>query len=227
MKRMFIFGIGLLLVVGIGDVRSRLFFASAGNRPYGPKQETKEDLVSIVLDPKAPTQDRIRALETLRKATGQDETLSVASLIQPHVALDLRVAAVEALEDMTCVAPCVRVVLHYAERVWRGERKLEDRFKGDGNSEIEEKQSQLDAKILVLLARRKTVTGKVLEDVYGLGTASPSLFALHIVDSILLKEACDDLVHPFASMPPDPIIKGELTKVLGHVCSGRPRGPHT
>lgn len=52
----------------------------------------------------------------------------LASLLVPHKSIRTREAVASALQDHPCDTQCVLAVLHYLERIWRGEENIEDRM---------------------------------------------------------------------------------------------------
>jgi hypothetical protein len=112
---------------------------------------------------------------------------------------------------------CVRFVLHYLERIWRGERGIEDRF-----PDAEPTQQLLEGDILDMLYeslnQNKLSTLGVLTDIYGLGTINPSPFTLFLIEKIRLKEACAELTRPFELASPQDPRRPEVTRVAAKVC---------
>lgn len=142
--------------------------------------------------------EAIRAL-----ASRQDPSIPIAlaNLLQPHVSLRVRGAAAEALGKLPCTAECVGAVLHYLERLWWGEPNSEDGTKPPENPRIQEfyrnakaglarEQDGVYQALYGVLKRENRLTLENLVQIYGLGTAGPSKFALALVARIRLNEAC-------------------------------------
>lgn len=123
----------------------------------------------------------------------------LTGLLQPHEDLSSRQAAADALESLQCKGNCVYPILHYLERVWRGELNDEDRWifpEGSNrtNSKTKSAQKELYASLDGLLQREREETVTVLVRVYGLESSAPSPFALTTVTRLGLSEACPMLL---------------------------------
>ncbi len=138
---------------------------------------------------------RSAAMEALGKRGDPDVALALAKLLQPHEGLDTRQQVAAALQDMPCNTECAAVILHYLERVWRGEPNYEDRTVSawdpqEGIAITHRDQQALYASLDKVLKREKVATLTDLAQVYGLGSDNPSLFALDLVSRLGLPEAC-------------------------------------
>src|SRR6266436_6111192 len=91
-------------------------------------QRSTSMLLDIALrqNPVAP-EAQTEAIKALSKRKNAEIATVFANLLQPHERLGIRQAAATALKDLPCKGDCVRSVLHYLERVWRGEPNEEDR----------------------------------------------------------------------------------------------------
>jgi hypothetical protein len=177
-------------------------------------------LVSIALDHSSDIDSRVEAVHELGRCGSLRTSNDIADLLQPHVSLIIRSAVANTIQVTGCPEKCVPKILHYLERDWRGETKLESRVKNapfEPPSYAQETQSVADALAHVLLDR-KLETLDVLSQVYGLGSTNPSPFAVHIVAVLKLKEACGALQRPFKLVPPPPSLQEEITRVRIAVC---------
>lgn len=148
------------------------------------------------LAPEAQTE----AIKALRDRKDPEIAVALANLLQPHEGLGTRQAAATALKDLSCKGDCIGSVLHYLERVWRGEPNEEDRIvfpPGTENLRSGQHTSQqvLYDTLYSVLQRERIETLTKLVQVYGLGSDSPSPFALDLVSRIQLQEACPYLLE--------------------------------
>jgi len=182
--------------------------------------EAKGAILEIALNPQTEIDKRLRAVEWLGQHTDRGDSTRVASLLQPHNALALRLAVGKTINRTGCSPACVRIVLHYLERIWRGDRASEDRFRSN-TSELDRTgllKEELLAYVLSTLQKEKSSTLGVLESIYGLGSTTPSPFAVYVVDEINLKEACGDMTIPFVGMPPDDVVRSSLDRTVRRLC---------
>jgi len=140
------------------------------------------------------------AIKALRDRKDPEIAIALANLLQPHEGMSTRQAAATALKGLPCKSNCVRSILHYLERVWRGEPNEEDRTvfpSGTENLRSDQQASQqvLYGTLYSVLQREKTETLTNLMQVYGLGSDDPSRFALDLLSRIELHEACGYLLQ--------------------------------
>jgi hypothetical protein len=194
------------------DAVDRLFQEAAGNptffrnntdsrsallklAKYSGKRST-DMLLRIALGQSAPwasTQaDAIKALSERREPEIATE---LAILLQPHQALEIRRAVAKSLETLPCEQECVASILHYLERISRGELNYEDAFVYPADlapvlGSHKEQQLEVYKSLDLVLQQRKADTLAVLVAVYGLGSVEPSEFALDVIARTQLTEAC-------------------------------------
>lgn len=140
------------------------------------------------------------AIRALGDRENPEISVSLANLLQPHEGLDTRQAVAEALQELPCKGECTRSILHYLERVWRGEPNYEDRTMRppgfeDVKTSLQKEQQTLYATLYLVLQRNKVETVTALAQVYGLGSDGPSTFALDLVSRLGLHEACPSLLQ--------------------------------
>jgi hypothetical protein len=138
---------------------------------------------------------RTEAIKALHDRNDPDVAVALANLLQPHEGLNSRQAAATALKDLPCNSVCIRSVLHYFERIWHGELNYEDRtirplgFE-DATTNLKKDQQTLYSTLYLVLRREKVETFTSLAQVYGLGSDTPSTFALDLVSRLGLPEGC-------------------------------------
>jgi hypothetical protein len=140
------------------------------------------------------------AIKALGERNDAEVVPTLTSLLQPHQALGIRLAAADALRSVACDGLCVRSLLHYLERVWRGEKNEEDRRVFPPGTELLrdaklQEQRTLYEALHSVLRRANTETLRNLEQTYGLGSANPSPFALDLLGRLELREACPLLLR--------------------------------
>jgi hypothetical protein len=197
------------------DVDSRIEAVGAICSISGDK--STDALLEISLHPGVEVNVRVRAIQGLKDRWSPEIATRLAVLLQPHNSIVLRNEVSTAIREHSCPTMCIRFVLHYLERIWRGERGLEDRF-----PDPEPTQQRLEAETLDslygLLLKNKLATLRILTDIYGLGTTNPSPFALLVIEKTALKEACSELIRPFELASPDDPRRHEIENAFGRVC---------
>ncbi len=175
----------------------------------------------------APAQEnRLAAIQLLVDRKAAPEVSRLSELLLPTESLPVRQAVASAIYKTGCSPECVRNVLYYQERIWRGDRPAED-TQAEPPQEISEPEKELRTSLDEVLKKNKQATGLVLTKVYGLATDFPSPFAVETVERLDLKEACPLLMHTYLSVKDNvrasPEFKqvSEAVKTLGCPGSGQ------
>lgn len=137
--------------------------------------------------------------------------MTLASRLQPQEGLDTRKAAAVALQNLPCNSECIASILRYLERIWHGEKNLEDRWElPPGNERVlanyRTGQQALYNDLYSVLRREKKETFTSLVRVYGFGSVVPSPFALDLVSRLDFYEVCPYLQeseHQVKDLLPD------------------------
>jgi len=143
---------------------------------------------------------QVEAIKDLAMRDDPQVPVAVAELLQPQEGLDTRQAAATALQHLPCRDECNRSILHYLERIWRGEPNYEDRtplppdFR-DVTASLQEDQQTLYGNLYSVLRRERMETLTNLVKVYGLGTDAPSAFALDLISRLGMRDACPLLLR--------------------------------
>lgn len=157
---------------------------------------------------------QIEAIKALRDRRGEPEIgTELASLLQPHVALGVRQAAAHSLENLPCKRECIDSILYYLERAQRGELRddvllpsnaavtaFDDQIKAD----IHKDEEAIATDLYAVLRREKQPTFLAFQDVYGIGSTRPSLFALDLLPRLPFPEACSLLLRSANALAPFP-----------------------
>ena len=133
------------------------------------------------------------AISALAERRDPAIAVRLADLMQPYLAIGTRRAVAGALSKLPCPADCIRSVLHYKERIWRGEPNFEERLSLYSTYQREQ-QEEVITLLNSVLIREQTVTLQVLRKIYGLGTENPSLFTLALIRQLRLNSACSELL---------------------------------
>jgi hypothetical protein len=227
--------VGALVAIGAGvfvydnyrsGVMARLYAEALGYPPYYRGSKESQTAVKILAayrgrhstamlidlasrqNPLAPGA-QTEAINALRDRKDPEIATALANLLQPHEALSTRQAAATALKGLPCKGDCIRLVLHYLERVMRGEPNEEDRIvfpPGTENLKADQQTSQqvLYDTLYSILEQEKIETLTDLVQVYGLGSEDPSPFALELPPRIQLREGCPYLLQSDQSIKISP-----------------------
>ena len=120
----------------------------------------------------------------------------LARLLQPNSTLPVREAVADSLKSLPCNYNCMASVMHYLERISRGELNSEDQGPADPSidqdvgSKLANEQQALYQTLYEILRSKPSTTLRVLIDTYGVGTSMPSTFALTLATSANLRVAC-------------------------------------
>lgn len=146
------------------------------------------------------TDIRTEAIKALAQSDDPSIPAEIASLIQPHEGLDVRKAAAQALNHLTCKGECLRMILQYLDRVWRGEPNYEDLLTNPTHSDtviasVKGDQAQIYSALYTVLKRESPETLSILIHVYGIASGNPSLFGLDLLGRLHLQQACTYLLQ--------------------------------
>jgi hypothetical protein len=149
----------------------------------------------------------------------------LSELLLPTESLAMRQALANAIYQTGCSAECVRNVLYFQERMWRGDRPVEETAPNPPAG-LSEKEKELQTALDEILRKNKPALGAVLEKFYGLAGSFPSPFAVETVTRLGITEACPLLmrtyltVHENVKASPEYKNVANAADVLG--CKSRP-----
>ncbi len=151
---------------------------------------------------------QIKAVDTLAGCGNPVVADELAKMLEPHEGLELRQAVARALRALPCPDDCNRSILHYLERIWRGELNSEDTlvlpFPGPAPEVIRNQQQAVYSDLYSVLRRDKEQTLAALRSIYGLGTRDPATFGLDLVARIRFADACPSLAESDARVKLEP-----------------------
>jgi hypothetical protein len=165
--------------------------------------KSEQMLVNIALGRTVFAQPGVQREAMSALASRHDPSISsaLAMVLQPHYALPTRQAAAETLQTTACSTECFRTILHYLERVWQGEPNYEDRTRFPAGldegvkADLAKDQQALYETLCSVLKREGQSTLRVLAQVYGLGTSTPSKFSLAVVKRMQFHGACPQVLQ--------------------------------
>lgn len=166
-------------------------------------QRSKRMLLSIALG-KVPfpwPAVQAEAIKALRDRNDPEVSRALAKLLQPHEGLGTREAVALALRDLPCDDESIRSILHYLERVWRGEKNAEELVVDSiltnerAKEYTKKKREAFYDNLYAVLRRENAKTIVNLVQIYGIGSDGPSLFALDLLSRLGLHEVCPLLLQ--------------------------------
>jgi hypothetical protein len=160
---------------------------------------TTKALIAIVLSPQARPDTPEMVIPVLAARHDPAITQALSQLLQPHLAPVVRRVATDSLKQMDCGSACVENILHYEERIWKGDVPSEsDVNQSEGaKGEFQNEENAINSDLDLVLQRNSSATMEQLRRVYGLGSLHPSYFALYVLQQLNLSEACTDLSRPY------------------------------
>ena len=172
---------------------------SAVNRLAGYSGQRAAELLLVVVSG-APTQEnRLAALQALVARKDAARVSRLSELLLPPEDFAVRQALANAIYQTGCSPECVRNVLYFQERMWRGDRPAEE-TQATPPAGLSEKETELRTALDEILRKNKPVVGVMLERMYGLAGSFPSPFAIEVVTRLGLTEACPALMRTYLTV---------------------------
>ena len=154
----------------------------------------------LVVASGAPTQEnRLAALQAL--VDRKDAVAGVAFVGDVVATRGFRGAAGAGQCHLSdgCSPECVRNILYFQERMWRGDRPSEETA-ANPPAGLSEKEQELRTALDEILRKNKPALGAVLERVYGLAGSFPSPFATETISRLGITEACPLLMRTYLTV---------------------------
>jgi hypothetical protein len=154
----------------------------------------------FVIASAAPEQEnRLAALQALVIRKDAVRVSALSELLLPTESLPMRQAIANAIYQTACSPECVKNILYYEERIWRGDRPAE---LTDANppAGLPEKEKELQTALDEILRKNKPALGAVLEKIYGLAGPFPSPFGIEVVTRLGITEACPLLMRTYLTV---------------------------
>jgi hypothetical protein len=164
---------------------------------YGGSRST-ELLIRIATESGGFADEEVKreAISSLVDRRDSSVGIIFANALQPHEDFENRELAAEALQKVPCSLDCIASILHYLERIFAGEVNVEDGLAvpDDVRRSFQSDEHKLYEILYGVLKQHPTETAESLIRVYGLGSNSPSKFAIDLAVRIHLQEACPALL---------------------------------
>jgi hypothetical protein len=164
-------------------------------------QRSTEYLLALAVQTNVLAPDvQTEAIRALRERNDPTIAPALAALLQPHEGLKVRQSAATALQGLPCKGECIVSILHYLERMWRGDLNYEDRWVDSAgadhrNVDLKAEQESVYAALYAVLRRERMETLGGLIKLHGIGTTNPSAFALDLLARLQIQEACPYLLQ--------------------------------
>jgi len=189
------------------------------------KGERAGELLLVVASAAPVEQNRLAALQALVARKDVARVSRLSELILPTENFEFRQALANAIYQTGCSLDCVKHILYFQERMWRGDRPAEE-SRAKPAPGLSEKEQELQTALDEILRKNKPALGVVLEKTYGLNTLFPNPFAIEVVTRLGVTEACPLLMKTYLSVNEDVRASAEYRNVADAVeklgCKSRP-----
>ena len=193
-------------------------------RLAGYSGQRSAELLVAVASGAQNQQVRLAALQALVDSKDAARVSRLSELILPTENLPMRQALANAVYRTGCSVECIRNILYFEERMWRGDRPAEE-IEPNPPKELSEKEQELQTTLDEVLRKNKPALGAVLERFYGLAGPFPSPFAVEVVSRLGLTEACPLLMRTYLTVSENVKASPEYKNVADAVkklgCEGR------
>ena len=170
-------------------------------------------------------QVRIAALQALVARKDAARVSRLSELLLPTENLAMRQAIANAIYQTGCSVECVKNILYFEERMWRGDRPAEE-VDAVPPKALSEKEQELQTSLDEVLRKNKPALGALLERTYGLAGPFPSPFAVEMVSRLGITEACPLLMRTYLTVSENVKSSPEYENVADAVerlgCQNRP-----
>ena len=154
----------------------------------------------LVVASGAPAQEnRLAAVQALVDRKDAPRVSRLSELLLPPESFAVRQAVANAIYLTGCSPECVRNILYFQERMWRGDRPAEE-TQANPQPGLSEKEQGLQTALDEILRKNKPALGLVLERVYGLAGLFPSPFAVETISRLGITEACPVLMRTYLAV---------------------------
>ena len=169
--------------------------------------------------------NRLAALQALVDRKDAVRVSRLSELLLPPESFAVRQALANAIYQTGCSPECVRNILYFEERMWRGDRPSEE-MRPNPPAGLSEKEQELQTALDEVLRKNKPALGVMLERSYGLAGSFPSPFAIEIVTRLGITEACPVLMRTYLTVHENVKASPEYKNVVAAVdklgCKNQP-----
>ena len=157
------------------------------------------DRLFVIASAAPSQQNRLAALQSLVARKDAAHVSALSEWLLPTESFALRQAIANAIYQTACSPECVKNILYYEERIWRGDRPAEVT---DANppAGLSEQEKELQTALDEILRKNKPALGAVLEKIYGLAGPFPSPFSMETVTRLGITEACPVLMRTYLTV---------------------------
>lgn len=157
----------------------------------------------LVVVSSAPTQEnRLEALQALVDRKDGARVSRLSDLLLPPESFAVRQALANAIYQTQCAPECVKNILYFEERMWRGDRPAEETQPNPPRG-LSEKEQELQTALDEILRKNKPTLGLILERMYGLAGPFPGAFGVETVSRLGIAEACPVLMRTYLTVKED------------------------
>jgi hypothetical protein len=157
----------------------------------------------LVVVSSAPTQEnRLEALHALVDRKDGARVSRLSDLLLPPESFAVRQALANAIYQTQCAPECVKNILYFEERMWRGDRPAEETQPNPPRG-LSEKEQELQTALDEILRENKPTLGLILERMYGLAGLFPGAFGVETVSRLGITEACPVLMRTYLTVKED------------------------
>jgi hypothetical protein len=174
--------------------------------------QRSSDLLLIVASGGETQGNRLAALQALVDRKDAARVSRLSELLLPSESFAMRQAVANAIYQTGCSVECVKNILYYQERMWRGDRPAEE-TEANPPAVLSEKEKELQTALDEVLRKNKAALGAVLERTYGLASTFPSPFAVETVARLSVTEACPLLMRTYLTVKENVKASPEYRKV--------------
>jgi hypothetical protein len=172
---------------------------TAVKRLAGYSGQRASDLLLVVSSGAQAQESRLAALQALVDRKDVVRVSRMSELLLPTESLAMRQAIANAIYQTGCSLECVRNILYFEERMWRGDRPAEE-MAANPPASLSEKEQELQTALDETLRKNKPALLAVLERSYGLAGSFPSPFATETVTRLGITEACPLLMRTYLTV---------------------------
>jgi hypothetical protein len=161
--------------------------------------QRSSELLLVVASGAPSEPNRLAALQALVDRKDAVRVSRLSELLLPPESFAVRQALANAIYQTGCTPECVRNILYFQERMWRGDRPAEE-TQAYPSQELSEKEHALQTALDEILRKNKPALGFMLERVYGLAGPFPSAFAIETITRMGITEACPLLIRTYLTV---------------------------
>jgi len=198
---------------------------TAVKRLAGYSGQRASELLLVVASGAQTQENRLAALQALVARKDAARVSRLSELLLPPESFAMRQAIANAIYQTGCTPECVRNILYFQERMWRGDRPAEE-IRPDPPAGLSEKELELQTALDEILRKNKQALGIMLERSYGIAGSFPSPFAIDTINRLGITEACPLLMRTYLTVHENVKASPEYKNVADAVeklgCKSRP-----